>query len=108
MRKTSPNGTDSLGVTHRKKGNCSKSLQAALEICFGNHIYQCKNEVARQVTGGGIGARVTGVVARILMDVWADRLARKLEDNNVLLYMLAKYVDDINLVAQIIPRGFAW
>ena len=42
------------------------------------------------------------------MDVWADKLARKLEDNNILLYMLAKYVDDINLVAQTILQGFSW
>ena len=42
------------------------------------------------------------------MNVWADKLARKLEDNSVLLYMLAKYVDDSNLVAQTIPRGFSW
>ena len=86
----------------------AKAIQAALEVCFGNHIYQCENELYRQVVGGGIGARVTGVVARILMDVWADKLARKLEDNAVVLYMLAKYVDDINLVAQVIPRGFSW
>ena len=42
------------------------------------------------------------------MDVWADKLARKLEDNSILLYMLAKYVDNINLVAQTILRGFFW
>ena len=46
------------------------AVPAALEVCFGNHIYQCVNELLRQVTSGGIGARVTGVVARVLMGVW--------------------------------------
>ena len=72
------------------------AVPAALEVCFGNHIYQCVNELLRQVTSGGIGARVTGV----LMDVWVDRLARKFKENKIFLYMLAKYVDDINLAAK--------
>lgn len=76
------------------------AVPAALEVCFGNHIYQCVNELLRQVTSGGIGARVTGVVARVLMDVWVDRLARKFKENKIFLYMLAKYVDDINLAAK--------
>ena len=58
--------------------------------------------------GGGIGARVTGVVARVLMDVWADRLATCLESNDIGMWMLAKYVDDINTVLSIIPKGNRW
>ena len=56
--------------------------------------------------GGGIGARITGVVARVLMDVWADLLSANLKDNGVILYLLTKYVDDVNLASSIIKKGF--
>ena len=79
-----------------------------MEVCFGNHIYQCENELFRQVTGGGIGARVTGVVARILMDVWMDLLTQALKENEVAIYLLTKYVDDINVATSIIPKGYGW
>ena len=42
------------------------------------------------------------------MDVWADRLAGSLRRNDVTLLMLAKYIDDINLVLQAIPKGYEW
>ena len=47
------------------------------------------------------------MVAQLLMDVWADILSRILEDNDVILYMLAKYVDDIILVLSIMQKGFS-
>ena len=58
--------------------------------------------------GGGIGARVTGVVARVLMDVWYDKLVEALRSNEITLLMLAKYVDDLNMVLRSIPRGYRW
>ena len=51
----------------------------------------------RQLRDGGIGARITGVIARIIMDVWADKVSKILEDNRVVMYLLAKYVDDLNI-----------
>ena len=50
----------------------SKVVQVALEATFSNHIYQCQNNLYRQCKGGGIGARITGVVARVVMDLWMD------------------------------------
>ena len=61
----------------------SKAVQVALETCFHNHIYQCENELYCQKIGGGIGTRVTGVVDRISMDVWADRMATCLDSNDI-------------------------
>ena len=75
----------------------SKMVLVALETTFGNHIYQCRNNLYRQSQGGGIGARITGVVARILMDVWMDLVSKSLEENDVKVYLIAKYVDDINV-----------
>ena len=83
-------------------------VQLTLEQCFSNYIYQADNVLFRQVSGGGIGARVTGVAARVLMDVWADLLTSILGRNKVTIHMLAKYVDDVNLAVSPIPQGHSW
>ena len=80
----------------------------ALEACFSNHIYQCGNTLYRQLVGGAIGDSITGVVARILMDRWADRLKELLEQVDVDVYLLLKYVDYINLATAIVPIGYKW
>ena len=55
------------------------------------------------MVGGRIGARITGIVARVLMDVWVDKLAGILSSNNVMLLLLAKYLNYINMVQSDIP-----
>ena len=42
------------------------------------------------------------------MDVWADRLAKNISSKDVTVLMLAKYVDDNNLVLHFIPKGYQW
>ena len=91
-----------------KKFLISKVVQVSLEECFENYIYQSYNILFRQLVGGGIGARVTGVVVFVLMDVWADLMAENLQDNGFILYLLTKYVDDINLASSIIKKGYSW
>ena len=59
---------------------------------FLNHIYALKNEMYQQMAGGAIGLRLTGVVARILMNRWADLLEETLADSRVVLHMMQKYV----------------
>ena len=81
-------------------------MYIALETTFTNHIYQCYNAIYRQRKGGGIGARITGVVAWIIMDLWMDLVTQTLEENEVVVYLMTKYVDDINVAISLIPRGY--
>ena len=62
----------------------------ALETIHSNHIYQCGNTLYRQKSGGGIGAGIMVVVARIIMDIWDDKIHDILEENQILVYLLAK------------------
>ena len=50
----------------------AKVFEVGIRTTFLNHIYMFKNELYHQQAGGAIGLRLTGVVARILMDRWAD------------------------------------
>ena len=50
--------------------------------------------------------RLTGVVARVVMDRWARLLKGALDNAGVSVHMLEKYVDDVNLVTSIIESGY--
>ena len=52
--------------------------------------------------------RLTGVVARIVMDYWAKKIKEMAADNNITLYMLKKYVDDVNLILEALNIGHRW
>ena len=49
-----------------------------------------------------------GEVARIIMDRWAQDSKATLSRTKVEVYMLAKYVDDVNVAIGIIQKGWRW
>ena len=81
----------------------AKVIMVAIETSFGEHIYEFGGELYKQLEGGAIGVRLTGEVAKLIMDRWADDMGACLRASKVEVYMLCKYVDDINLATQIIP-----
>ena len=62
-----------------KKLLVAKCIQSGIEISFKNHIYWYHGELFKQIRGGAIGARLTGVVARIVMDKWEEKLRVSIE-----------------------------
>ena len=40
------------------------------------------------------------------MDVWMDRMTEILQDNKVEIYLMVKYVDDINIATDLIEEGY--
>ena len=48
-----------------------------------------------QNEGGAIGLRLTGVVARIMMDRWSGIMKRRMTLNKMEYYLQIKYVDDV-------------
>ena len=74
-----------------------------MEIAFSNHIYWYHNEMYRQNEGGAIGARLSGVVARINMDRWEECMMAAMERMKVGIYLFVKYMDNVNLAMSVIP-----
>ena len=37
-----------------------------------------------------------------------DLVTQTLEENEVVVYLMTKYVDDINVAISLIPRGYGW
>ena len=52
--------------------------------------------------------RLTGEISRVVMDRWGDLMERSLALSKVECYMLAKYVNDIDLATSVIPEGYTW
>ena len=55
-----------------------------------------------------MGSRLTGAVVRLVMDWWMEELMEKLEDDGMIIYMIRKYVDDVNFVIQDSQPEAAW
>ena len=84
----------------------AKAIMMALEASFSNHIYEFQGELYLQLEGATIGVRLTGEVARLVMDSWAQEIRSSLKRSKLELYLLSKYVDDVSIVSDIIPKGY--
>ena len=85
-----------------------KVLEILIRETFKNHIYTYRNSLYKQRRGGAIGLRLTGVVARIVMDSWGRKFLRTLSRAEIEVLLMKKYVDDVNLVTGILEKGWRW
>ena len=81
-------------------------IEQLVRIVFSTHYYEWDGALYRQVSGGPIGLRASGVVGRILMDHWVNMIHRKAKECQELnavdplkyesldVKALWKYVDD--------------
>ena len=77
-------------------------MEVAIRNIFANHVYKFGGRFYRQVKGGPIGLRLTGTVARLVMDKWARVFLQRLQKAGIPLEVFLKYVDDVNLALTVI------
>ena len=77
----------------------------AVRTTFANHIYMYGNKLYKQMVGGPLGLRLTGVVAHIVMDHWAKLFLSTLASNDIKVFLFKKYVDDVNLALSLARPG---
>ena len=51
-----------------------KVIEIAVKTTFKNHLYQFKGKTYIQTKGGSIRLRLTGVVAKLVMNYWNKKL----------------------------------
>ena len=86
----------------------AKVMEVAVRTTFRNNLYQFEGQMRVQAAGGPIGLRLTGAVARVVMDYWAKRFREMARENNLTIYMFKKYVDDVNVVMEALGSGYRW
>ena len=90
----------------------SELMGKVLEICIreimGNHMYIFDGQAYLQTEGGAIGLRLTGLVARVIMDRWAGKMKAKMTINKMECYLMTKYVDDVYVLINHVGNGMRW
>ena len=81
-----------------EKKMISIALKVAIKFIMKNHIYKVNNQIKRQKKGGAIGLELTGDIAQIYMVWWDIQMKKKLYENNIVLLIYIRYVDDINMI----------
>ena len=84
-------------------------MAAAIRIgvlaVFEMHVYAFGGHEFKQSDGGPIGLRFTGVLARIRVNHWANKVINILESNNIKVLLAKSYVVDFRFILQRITRG---
>ena len=76
----------------------SIALKIAILFIMKNHIYSIDGTLKKQSQGGPIGLELTGDIAQIYMVWWDKELKRRLYENNIILLVYKRYVDDITFI----------
>ena len=86
----------------------SPVARVAVLTVFRHHRYQFNDKSYKEEVGMPIGLRLTSIVAQIVMDEWAYSFITRVMDAGVTLHMIAKYVDDMNLILAGLALGTRW
>ena len=97
-------------MTRERRKMVSLALETAVLAVMNGHLYSYDNKVRKQRKGGPIGLRLTGVLAKLAMLIWAREFIKVLATVSatmaaVMIYMLKVYVDDVNVVTEELPPG---
>ena len=91
-----------------KRKILAKVIEIGVRTILENHVYKFGYKIYRQVIGGPMGLKLTGIVARLVMDRWARKFEFKLAEAGIKLDLLKKYIDDVNLVLSSIDVNLQW
>ena len=93
---------------HQRRSVLALVIETVVLRIFQLHCYTFKGVIYKQKHGRAIGLRVTGSVARIVMDFWATAFLKLLDPTLVTIFLFTKYVDDMNMILRSIPHGYRW
>ena len=80
-------------------------MKILVETVMRNHCYQFDGKLFMQQTGGPIGLKLTGVLARLVMLRFDKMYLEKLEKFEIKLALYKRYIDDINMSLPCLPSG---
>ena len=95
-------------------------MEQFVRVIFSTHYYEWEGQLFCQVSGGPIGLRATGMIARVVMDYWAEQIMCRATQCRVMatntpskyvplnVHALWKYVDDCVTVTNRLKLGTRW
>merc|ERR1711954_602885 len=88
-----------------KKHILSKVVEIMIRVTFSTHFYKWENKIYKQCKGGPIGLRASGVIAKIIMEIWIRLMREKIERAGLKVHLIKKYVDDVLIVCSKVKPG---
>ena len=85
-----------------------EAFKIALELLLQKHCYSFNGEIKKQEKGGPIGLDITGVVAKIFMCWWDEKLLEGIRKAKLNVFLYKRYVDDINACVEVVKPGMRW
>ena len=79
-----------------------------MKIIFTNRIYQFGGVKYKHVAGGPIGLCLMSLMVIVVMDTWALAFLSKLDTASAKIWALMKYVDDVNMMIDMLDLGVEW
>ena len=89
----------------QKREMIIRALHIAIKFIMKNHTYTFGNQIRKQSNGGPIGVDITGAIAQIFMMWWDKEFKTRLSSLLIVLEMMKRYVDDINMAMPPIKPG---
>ena len=83
-------------------------IEIGIRAVFFNHLYEFDDKVYLQQDGGPIGVRLSGTVARAVMASWDASLNTIMAENQLVSWLLSRYVDDVAMLLQAVKKGVRW
>ena len=85
-----------------------EAFKIALEILLHKHCYRFNGDIKMQEKGGPIGLDITGVVAKIFMCWWDEKLLEGIKKAKLNVALYKRYVDDINACVEVVKPVMIW
>ena len=83
-------------------------VEIGVKTVFRTHLYQFGGKIYHQQSGGPIGLRATGAIARIVMGEWDLKLKKMLAENQISTEEDSRYIDDVRTILHAIKKGWRW
>ena len=82
---------------YEEKFVLSQVIKISTLAILSMHSYQWNKDVKLQEEGAPIGLEIAGALARIVMLWWDKQFMKLLADNNILIHLYKRYIDDQNM-----------
>ena len=89
----------------QKKRMIASMLQVLVKTLMKNHHYQFDGKLYLQQTGGPIGLKLSGVLARLVMLKFDKLYLERLKKLRVDAVLYQRYIDDLNMALSCLPPG---
>ena len=91
-----------------KRAIVSRTVEVAILVAMGHHLYSFGGKIYLQAGGGPIGMRFTACLAAAIMKIWDMAWIDLMEREGLVSYLYKRYVDDSRNLLPPLKEGWIW